>query len=75
MVTIYGFSKTYVMKKKNGKNEQGGATGLIWMKITGKHHVRQNLWQIIKRTIDMLTGKSLVSENICKTSFGLFKSL
>ena len=51
MVTLYDFSKNYVMK--NGQNEQGGATELIWIKITGEHHVRQNQWQIIKYTIDI----------------------
>ena len=39
--------------EKNGKNEQGGAIYLIWIKITGEHHLRQNLWQIIKHTIDI----------------------
>ena len=45
------FQNNYEMK--NGKNEQGGATDLILIKIIGEHHVIQNLWQIIKRSVDI----------------------
>ena len=39
--------------ENKSQNEQGDAIDLIWIKITMEHHVRQNLWQIIKHTIDI----------------------
>ena len=38
---------------KTVKIEQGGAIDLIRIKITGEHHVEQNLCQIIKHKIDI----------------------